>query len=76
MATQALEAVGVRPSYETGSTDANVLLADGLPAITVGVTRGGNAHRLDEYIETSSIADGLWHLLLIIAGAASGLANP
>jgi di/tripeptidase len=76
MATQALEVVGVHPSYEAGSTDANVPLADGLPAITVGVTRGGNAHRPDEYIETTSIADGLWHLLLIIAGAASGLANP
>ncbi len=75
LAGQALDLVGVQPSYEAGSTDANVPLAAGLPAVTVGVTRGGNAHRLDEYIETTSIADGLWQLLLLILGAASGLAG-
>jgi acetylornithine deacetylase/succinyl-diaminopimelate desuccinylase-like protein len=75
MAGYALDLVGVQPSYETGSTDANVPLAAGLPAVTVGVTRGGNAHRLDEYIETAPIADGLWQLLLLIVGAASGLAG-
>lgn len=73
MAGHALDLVGVHPSYEAGSTDANVPLAAGLPAVAVGVTCGGNAHRLDEYIETARIADGLWQLLLLIIGAASGL---
>jgi acetylornithine deacetylase/succinyl-diaminopimelate desuccinylase-like protein len=75
LAGHALDLVGVQPSYETGSTDANMPLAAGLPAVAVGVTRGGNAHRLDEYIETAPIADGLWQLLLLIVGAASGLAG-
>lgn len=75
LAREVLEAVGVTPVYETGSTDANVLLAAGLPTITVGVTHGGNAHRLDEYIDTTKIRDGMWQLLLLTIAAATGLAR-
>jgi tripeptide aminopeptidase len=69
-ALSALEAVGIKGTLENGSTDANVPLAAGCPAVTVGVTRGGNAHRLDEYIETRPIADGLRHLLLLTLAAS------
>lgn len=69
-ALTALEAVGIKGTLENGSTDANVPLAAGCPAVTVGVTRGGNAHRLDEYIETRPIADGLRHLLLLTLAAS------
>ncbi len=65
MALAALEQVGVRGTLETGSTDANVPLSLGYPAITVGITRGGNAHRLDEYIETKPIANGMRQLILL-----------
>ncbi len=75
MAREILELINTRPIYEIGSTDANVMLAAGLPTITVGVTQGGNAHRLDEYIDTANIADGLWQLALLIAGAAAGYAG-
>jgi tripeptide aminopeptidase len=60
--------------YETGSTDANVPLAAGLPTVTIGITYGGNAHRLDEYIDTTQIKNGLWQLLLLTAAAAKGYA--
>jgi acetylornithine deacetylase/succinyl-diaminopimelate desuccinylase-like protein len=73
LARHTLEVAQVTPIYETGSTDANVFLAAGLPAITVGVTHGGNAHRLDEFIETGPLASGLAHLAALVAGAASGL---
>jgi tripeptide aminopeptidase len=65
MALAALAQVGVRGSLETGSTDANLPLSEGCPAVTIGITRGGNAHRLDEYIETQPIASGLRQLLLL-----------
>lgn len=69
-ALNALRLVGVNGSLETGSTDANIPLAAGCPAVTLGVTRGGNAHRLDEYIETRPIAAGLRQiLLLVLAGS-------
>lgn len=73
MAREVLESMGVRPLYEAGSTDANVLLAAGLPTVTIGITHGGNAHREDEFIETANILDGLWQLLLLTVGAAGGL---
>jgi acetylornithine deacetylase/succinyl-diaminopimelate desuccinylase-like protein len=70
-ALAALEQVGVRGTLETGSTDGNVPLSEGCPAVTVGITKGGNAHRLDEYIETPPIADGLRQLLLLTLAACS-----
>jgi tripeptide aminopeptidase len=70
LAVAALETTGYKPVYETGSTDANFLLANGLPTVTVGLSYGGNAHRLDEYIETGPLADGLWQLLLLVTAAA------
>lgn len=73
LATAALETAGYKPAYETGSTDANALLARGLPTVTVGVTHGGNSHRLDEYIETAPVADGLWQLILLVLAAADHL---
>jgi tripeptide aminopeptidase len=60
-----LDYIGIRASLENGSTDANIPLSRGCPAVTVGITRGGNAHRLDEYIETPPIQDGMRQLLLL-----------
>lgn len=69
-ALAALDIVGVRGTLENGSTDANVPLSHGVPAVTVGVTRGGNAHRLDEFIETGPIADGLRQLVILALATA------
>lgn len=61
-----LAAVGIKAALELGSTDANIPLAAGCPAITLGVTRGGNAHRIDEYVELSPVAAGIQHLVLAL----------
>jgi tripeptide aminopeptidase len=69
----ALAKVGVRGTLETGSTDGNVPLAEGCPAVTIGITRGGNAHRLDEYVETAPVSAGMRQLItLTLAAAAVG----
>ncbi len=65
MAQSALATVGITGSLETGSTDANVPLAAGCPAVTIGLARGGNAHRLDEYIDPKPLADGLRQLVAL-----------
>jgi acetylornithine deacetylase/succinyl-diaminopimelate desuccinylase-like protein len=57
--------LGVHGTLENSSTDANIPLSMGLPAVTVGITSGDNAHRLDEYIDTPFIASGLKQLLLL-----------
>jgi tripeptide aminopeptidase len=67
-ALAALEQTGAQGVLETGSTDANVPLADGCPAVTIGITRGGKAHRLDEYIETEPVSSGLKQLILLTLG--------
>ena len=59
-ARRARERAGLPAAAETASsTDANAAHGRGIPAITVGVTTGGNAHRLDEYIDLEPIPAGL-----------------
>ena len=70
-ALAALEQTGVKGTLENGSTDANVPLAAGCPAVTIGITRGGNAHRSDEYIEVSPVASGMRQLLLLTLAATN-----
>lgn len=43
----------------SSSTDANAAVPHGLPALTLGVYRGGNAHREDEWVQGSSLPVGL-----------------
>lgn len=75
LAAAALRAIGCRARYETGSTDANALLARGLPTVTVGLTTGGNAHRLDEYIEIEPLGAGMWHVALLATAVAEQVAH-
>ena len=65
-----LETIAIPGSLETGSTDGNVPLADGCPAVTIGITRGGNAHRLDEYIEVHPVQSGLRQLITLALATA------
>ena len=54
------------PSMRISSTDANIPLSLGIPAVCVGVTDGGNAHRLDEWIDPTLMAKGVQHLLMLL----------
>jgi tripeptide aminopeptidase len=64
VAARSLQLLGIEPSYDASSTDANVPIAAGLPAICIGITSGGNVHRTDEYIETEPVATGLAQFVL------------
>lgn len=64
-----LDQLGTHGSLETGSTDANVPLSAGCPAVTIGITQGGNAHRLDEFVKTDMIESGLKQLILLTLAA-------
>ncbi len=74
-ALNVLSLLGVQGILENGSTDANIPLAAGCPAVTIGITRGGNAHRTDEYIERQPIEAGLRQLILLTL-ATAGYLNP
>ncbi len=46
------------PSIESGSTDCNIPLAMGIPAVSFGGYLGGGAHTRGEWIELSSLDNG------------------
>ena len=50
---------GITPEGRAASTDANAALAAGVPALSIGITRGGVMHTQSEWIELAPIADGL-----------------
>ena len=45
---------GFTPTFEIGSTDANVPISMGIPAITIGRGAGGRSHSLDEWIDITA----------------------
>lgn len=75
LAKDAHQAIRMRGEVDSGSTDANIPLSLGIPAVCVGITYGGNAHRLDEYIEIEPIENGMWQLVLLTTAASNGIAR-
>ncbi|MDT8305898.1 MAG: M20/M25/M40 family metallo-hydrolase [Anaerolineae bacterium] len=70
-AVAALRAVGHEAiEFTAGSTDANIPLSRGYPAVCIGITRAANTHRPDEYMETAPIARGIGQALLLLLAAA------
>lgn len=65
MAAEVLRELGLEPRYEAASTDANVPLSQGIPAITVGITHGGGIHTEDEWIDIAPSVTGIRQLLLL-----------
>ncbi len=63
-----LEKLGVPVQLGIGSTDANIPLSRGLPAICIGLTTGGGAHTEDEYINVAPLETGLAHVYEVVRG--------
>ena len=59
LALACLRAQDVEPSLIGGSTDANVPLNRGLPALVMGVTTGGGAHTMGEFVDVEPVAPGM-----------------
>ena len=70
-AETALNTVGCKKvRFLRGSTDANIPLSLGLPAVCIGLTHSGHAHRTDEFIDTSLLPNGMQQLLLLALASA------
>ncbi len=63
LASDCLTRQGWKVELTSGSTDANVPLSRGYPAIVLGITTGGGAHTVNEYIETEPVTAGMSQLL-------------
>jgi tripeptide aminopeptidase len=53
-------------TFSASSTDANLPLSQGIPALCLGMTRGGLAHTVREYIDIPPIISGMKQLYLAI----------
>lgn len=66
-ARDALGHVDITPRLVASSTDANAAMDVGLPAIAFGVYRGGDAHRLSEWLEPDSLVTGYRAFVRLLA---------
>jgi acetylornithine deacetylase/succinyl-diaminopimelate desuccinylase-like protein len=67
LAQDCLRAVGVEPHLKIGSTDANLPLSRGLASITIGLTTGGRAHTVDEFIDLAPLEKGMEQLTRLVS---------
>lgn len=75
VATGVLSGLGLDPLCDASSTDANIPISRGIPAICIGLTSGGNVHREDEFIDVDPVPTGLAQLALVALELASDLMN-
>jgi tripeptide aminopeptidase len=62
-AMSCLKSQGIDPSLTIGSTDANLPFSHGYPAVVLGVTTGGSAHTVNEYIDLPPVEKGIAQLV-------------
>jgi len=66
LAMHTLFSLGMQPVLTIGSTDANIPLSRGLPAICIGLSTGNGAHTMDEYIDIQPLEKGLEQLVAVV----------
>ena len=72
---EVLAALGIDAICDASSTDANIPISRGIPSMCIGLTNGGNVHRVDEYIRVRPIGVGFAQLLLDVIVATEALAS-
>lgn len=71
IAAEATTLIGRTPEIAIASTDANIPISLGIPAIAIGGGgRGGETHTLGEWFENDRGADGVLRALVIVAALA------
>lgn len=69
LAEEATRALGHRPQLDCSSTDSNIPISLGLPALTLGAGgSSGNSHTLDEWYDPRGRDLGLKRALLVMLG--------
>ena len=67
----------MRPAiFSASSTDANLPLSLGVPSVCLGITRGGLAHTVKEYIECGPIPGGVKQLFFTLLHTLERPATP
>lgn len=68
LALECVQEQGVEATLTSGSTDANIPLSKNIPAVVMGITTGGGAHTVNEYIDVEPIGKGMGSLLRFVEG--------
>ncbi|HSF30018.1 MAG TPA: M20/M25/M40 family metallo-hydrolase [Candidatus Tectomicrobia bacterium] len=63
---QVHEALGLQTQVNAASTNANVPLSQGIPAVVIGTYTGKGTHRLEEWIDERSVILGMKQLALTV----------
>jgi acetylornithine deacetylase/succinyl-diaminopimelate desuccinylase-like protein len=62
---------GLEAVLTAGSTDANIPLSRGIPAVVMGISTGGGAHTLNEYLDLDPIMNGIESVTQFVEMAAT-----
>jgi acetylornithine deacetylase/succinyl-diaminopimelate desuccinylase-like protein len=68
---RAAEKAGLSLKWKSASTDANVPLSHGAPAVTLGIGRGENLHSVEEVLDLAMARQGLQMNFLVLASLLS-----
>ena len=69
-----VQSFGLKPSYNISSTDSNIPISMGIPAVTIGRGKGGRAHSLDEWVDVEKTAQiQAAHVALVTFLALAGV---
>ncbi|SDE76387.1 Di-or tripeptidase [Thermus arciformis] len=71
-AREALRTIGETPLFQAGSTDASAAVERGIPALALGVYRGGGAHTEEEWVLPQSLHEGRRVLLSFLRALGVG----
>jgi tripeptide aminopeptidase len=63
---QVHETLGIQTQINAASTNANVPLSQGIPAVVIGTYTGKGTHRLEEWIDERSVILGMKQLTLAV----------
>ncbi len=67
LAEECLREQGLTAILTSGSTDANVPLSKGYPAVVLGISTGGSAHTVHEFINTEPVEMGMEQLVRFVS---------
>jgi acetylornithine deacetylase/succinyl-diaminopimelate desuccinylase-like protein len=71
LAMNCVSGQGLEPVLTSGSTDANIPLSRGIPAVVMGISTGGGAHTLNEFVDVEPIEKGMESVVRFVELAGS-----
>ena len=75
LAAGAITWLGIEPTYEASSTDANIPISLNIPAVCIGITQVERAHTLEEFLIVPPIGNGLAQLTRLCVEACTLIAR-